>query len=376
MNREPVKDRPWKVLALVPALHNTSPGQRYRLEQWARHWPREAIDLTYVPFEDAALHDVLYQRGQMLRKAAGVGRGFLRRLRLLSHIRRFDLVYVFREAALLGPALLERLIHLAGVPMIFDFDDAVWVPYVSPTNRYWSYLKCFGKTATLCRLSAHVLAGNPYLADYARRVAADVSIVPSTIDTDLYPRPTAGAERSGPVTIGWTGSHSTVQHLDTIRPVLTRLRARMPFRLGVVGTNAYDLPGVDVNARPWNAASEVADLAHFDIGIMPLPDDEWSKGKCGMKLLQYMALGIPVVGARVGVNGDIIEDGVNGFLASNDDEWLDRLTRLIGDAKLRERLGRAGRETVEQRYSAHVWAPRVRAIFEEVGRLRATHANT
>jgi glycosyltransferase involved in cell wall biosynthesis len=365
-----------KVLALVPALFDTSPGQRFRIEQWSRHWPANAVELTIAPFEDAALHATLYQPGRTLTKARLLVQGLLRRFGLALRSGCFDLVYLFREAALLGPALVERLIAWRRIPIVFDFDDAVWVPYVSPSNKYFSYLKCFGKTATLCRISAHVLAGNPYLAEYARQHNANVSIVPTTIDTDLYQLPFAAPQRSNeaPVVIGWTGSYSTVQHLDTLRPVLSELKVRVPYKLSVVGTPQYELPGVKVDARAWKADTEVADLARFDIGIMPLPDDNWSKGKCGLKLLQCMALGIPVIGGRVGVNGDIIDDGVNGFLASSELEWTEKLTRLIEDPALRRTLGQRGQETVDQRYSAKIWAPRVQAIFDSV--LRGERAET
>jgi len=166
--------------------------------------------------------------------------------------------------------------------------------------------------------------------------------------------------------IGWSGSYSTVQHLDTLRSGLQRLAREVPFRLRVIGTPKYELDGVDVEALPWRSETEVADLQRMDIGIMPLPDDKWSKGKCGLKALQYMALGIPTICSPVGVNTDIIQDGENGFIAGGEDEWVDKLARLLRSPELRRRLGLAGRSTVEARYSARVQAPRVYRIFESV----------
>ncbi len=358
-----------RVLVLAPALYDTSPGQRFRMEQWARHLEGDGFEFTFAGFEDEALHRVLYERGRVLRKAALLTGAFGRRLRLLPRVRDYDLVYVFREAALAGPALVERLIARTGVPLVFDFDDAVWVPYVSPANHYLSYLKCFGKTATLCRISRHVLAGNPYLAAYAGRHSANVSIVPTTIDTEVYRvRPDGPPAPGAPVTVGWTGSYSTVQHLDLLRPVFAELRRRVPFRLVVIGTPDYRVDGVETVARPWRAASEVEELQQFDVGIMPLPDDDWSRGKCGLKLLQCMAVGAPVVGSPVGVNTDIIQDGENGFLAGTEEEWLDKLGRLIRSAALRKELGERGRRTVEDRYSARHWAPRVGEILASAAR--------
>lgn len=355
------------VLVLTPALYDTSPGQRFRIEQWARYLDKEGVQFTFVPFEDDSLHRILYQRGQLGGKALLMGKAFARRLALLPRVTQFDLVYLFREAALLGPSIVERLFVRSGVPMVFDFDDAIWVRYTSPANGWLSHLKCSGKTATFCRISQHVLAGNPYLAAYAARYNANVSVVPTTIDTDVYQvRPQDNDEGTPLVTIGWTGSFSTVQHLNGLRQVLVALRRRYAFRLLVIGTSAFELEGVEVLARPWAAESEVAELQHFDIGVMPLPDDEWSRGKCGLKLLQCMGVGVPVIGSPVGVNGDIIQHGINGFLARTETEWLEKLALLIEKPTLRAAMGLQGRRTVEERYSGQAWAGKVRNIFEQV----------
>ncbi len=361
-----------KVLVVAPAVPDTSPGQRFRIEQWAAHLRREGWTFTYEPFEDDELHRVLYQPGRKARKAALILKAFARRFRSLSRVRQFDVVYLFREGSLAGPPLFERLLAHTGVPVVYDFDDAVWVPYVSPANKYLSYLKCFGKTRTLCRISKHVMAGNEYLAEYARAFNSNVTVVPTTIDTDVYqPRSEPPAD-SCLVTIGWTGSHSTVQHLDTIRSALLKLRQRIPYRLTVIGTPHYHLDGVEVTAKAWSATSEVANLQQFDIGLMPLPDDDWSRGKCGLKLLQYMGVGVPVVGSPVGVNAGIIREGVNGYLAASEDEWVNKLTALARSADLRRTMGAAGRRVVECEYSAAVWVPRVREIFRRVARPHAS----
>jgi glycosyltransferase involved in cell wall biosynthesis len=282
----------------------------------------------------------------------------------MRFIKNYDVVYIFREAALLGPPLLERWIHHVGAPIIFDFDDAIFVSYRSPANGYLSYLKFAAKTRTICRIASHVMVGNPYLAEYARQVNDRVTIVPTTIDTDKYTVPAKKASR--PPVIGWTGSYSTVQHLDLLRGALERLAKQEPFRLRVIGTPTYQLSGVEVDAMPWRSDTELEDLAPIDVGVMPLPDDAWSKGKCGLKALQFMALGIPTVCSPVGVNTEIIQDGENGFIASSDDEWVEKLSRLLRSAELRGRIGRSGRVTVEHKYSAKTQAPRVYEILKSV----------
>jgi glycosyltransferase involved in cell wall biosynthesis len=354
-----------RILALMPSLFDTSPGQRYRFEQWDPLLRERGVDITYAPFEDEELHALVYQPGMMSQKLRLVTRALGRRLSLLRKVKDYDVVYILREAALLGPPIFERLIHQSGVPIVFDFDDAIFVSYRSPSNGYLSYLKFASKTKTICRISSHVMVGNPYLAEYARQVNDRVTVIPTTIDTEKYQVPPPKSS-SGPPVIGWTGSYRTVQHLDTLRGPLKKLAERESFRLRVIGTPAYDCPPVDVEAMRWRADTELEDLGAIDIGVMPLPDDKWSKGKCGLKALQFMALGIPTVCSPVGVNTDIIQDGENGFIAGTEDEWVDKLTRLLHSHELRQRLGHAGRVTVEQKYSAVTQAPRVYEIFKSV----------
>ncbi len=351
-----------KVLAIVPSLYDISPGQRYRIEQWEPLLAEKGVEITYAPFETAELREVLYQSGHTMQKIKRVMKSVRQRRKDLKNLKNFDAVYVFREAAVLGPAFFERKIHDSGIPMIFDFDDAIFTAYKSPSNGYLSYLKFPNKTANICRLSTHIMAGNPYLAEYSRQFNSAVTIVPTTIDTDKYQVPENRAANDIPV-IGWSGSHSTVQHLDTLRETLQELAKQAKFRLRVIGTPHYEIEGVDVEAMVWRSETETEDLRLIDIGVMPLPDDHWSKGKCGLKALQYMALGVPTICSPVGVNSDIIGDGVNGFLAGTKEEWIAKLKRLLESAELRRQIGAEGRRTVEEKYSAKVQAPRVFQIF-------------
>jgi len=349
----------------MPALYDTSPGQRYRLEQWEPLLRELGVEITYAPFEDEELHALLYKPGLLGKKLRLVTRNLGRRRSLLRQVKDYDLVYILREAALLGPPIFEKLIHQRRVPIVFDFDDAIFVSYRSPSNGYLSYLKFASKTKTICRLASHVMVGNPYLAEYALQVNDRVTVIPTTIDTEKY-RVTRRAEQNGPPVIGWTGSYSTVQHLDTLRGALKKLAERESFRLRVIGTPNYECAPIDVEAMPWRADTELEDLSAIDIGVMPLPDDRWSKGKCGLKALQFMALGIPTVCSPVGVNTDIIQDDENGLIAGTEDEWVDKLSRLLREAELRQRLGQAGRATVEAKYSAITQTPRVYEIFKSV----------
>ncbi len=354
-----------RVLALVPAVYDTSPGQRFRFEQWAPFLRHLGVQIAYEPFETDELHTVLYQRRCYWAKSRLALLAVARRISALKHIREFDVVYIFREAALLGPPIFENWVHRSNVPMVFDFDDAVWIPQTSGPNGKLVFLKCCGiRTRTACRNSAHVIAGNAYLAEFARQYNRKVTIVPTTIDVAKY------TLRQKPQTdvpvIGWSGSFSTVPCLETIRGALMRLARSRRFRLRVIGTAEYQLGGADVQASAWRADTEIDDLRAIDIGLMPLPDDAWCRGKCGLKALQYMGLGIPAVVSPVGVNSTIVKDGESGYLATTEEEWVRKLDLLLSSPELRQKIGAAGRLTVEQEYSAQVHAPRVFNIFASV----------
>ncbi len=353
-----------RVLAVVPSIYDTSPGQRFRIEQWEPLLRERGVEITYAPFEDAGLRSVIYEGGKVFAKIGAVTRNMRRRKLDIAPAGDFDLIYIFREAALLGPPWFERKLAKSGVPVVFDFDDAIFVSYKSPSNGYLSYLKFPQKTAEICRLASHVMAGNEYLADYARQKSARVTIIPTTIDTDKY-LPVGQTTESKTLTIGWSGSFSTIQHLDTVRDVLQELAKKENFRLRVIGAPIYKLLGVDTEALQWRSETELEDLSAIDIGLMPLPNEDWTKGKCGLKALQYMALGIPTICSPVGVNSTIINDGVNGFLADGKDEWVDKITRLMRSAELRQTLGAAGRKTVESQYSAKAIAPQVFEVFSQ-----------
>ncbi|MDD5543262.1 MAG: glycosyltransferase family 4 protein [Acidobacteriia bacterium] len=353
-----------KVLVWVPYPHDVAPGQRFRIEQWMPLLEQQGFQFTLSPFLTPEINAVLYQPGKTWEKVRLLTSALARRLREARHLQGFDAMFMSREASILGPALAERLLPHDTVPLVYDFDDAIFHRYVSPSNRYLSYLKFPSKTSTICRLAREVVVGNDYLRQYALQFNSHVTIIPTTIDPDLY-RPSSRLKPAGDkLIIGWTGSYSTIQYLSIIAPVLRRLRQRFDFRFRVIGVPKFEMDGVDVEALPWRSATEVDDLQPIDIGIMPLPEERWAKGKCALKALQFMALEIPTVISPVGVNRDVIHDGENGFLATADDDWVEKLSRLMGDAELRRRLGRAGRATVDASYSARVQAPRLAEVFK------------
>jgi glycosyltransferase involved in cell wall biosynthesis len=290
----------------------------------------------------------------------------LQQLARIATLRReWDIAFLFRELLPVGPPLLEWLLVRKGMPVIYDFDDAIFLPNVSEANRQLGWLKQPQKVGAICRMSTHVTVGNRYLQAYALRYTSQVSVLPTTIDTDWYTRKEGVAIRGQPV-LGWSGSLTTSQHLRTVLPTLHMLRQRYDFRLKVIGGEIGAVPGLEIECQPWREQTEVTDLQSFDIGMMPLPNDSWSRGKCGLKALQYMAVGVPTVASPIGVNSEIIQDGHNGFLATTEQEWVEKLSRLLSDESLRHALATEGRKTVEERYSAAVHVPHLLSILERV----------
>jgi glycosyltransferase involved in cell wall biosynthesis len=256
---------------------------------------------------------------------------------------------VYRAASIVGPAFIEPLLARYR-PVVFDFDDAIFMTDTTLANRRFGWLKFAGKTGTICRVSTHVVVGNDFLERYARRYNDRVTIVPSSVDTDLYTPMPSGQPR-GDVVIGWMGSSTSQAHLELHAEVLAAFAGRRGVEIRIVSDRPPQLPGIPVSWRPWSAARELDELRQFDVGIMPMPDDPWSRGKCAMKALLYMSVGAPAICSPVGMNRQVIRHGENGLLANTPAEWVAHIARLIDDVEYRRKLGMAARRTVEEGYS-------------------------
>lgn len=288
--------------------------------------------------------------------------GYVRRIADLLQARRFDAVWVQYEALPYFPGFAEQVLALTGAPIVYDIDDAIFHQY----DRHPSSLvrRMLGrKLVPLLRGASACLCGNAYLQSYAVRYCSNSNIVPTVVDTNYY-RPSHGARSSAPV-IGWIGSPSTWSYVEPLLPTLMPLLARYGVTMRVVGAGprARGIEGVD--AIEWAEANEVTDIQQMDIGIMPLPDESWARGKCGYKLIQYMACGLPVIASPVGVNREIVTPGRNGFLATDKGQWVQALERLIGDAELRRAFGNDGIGTIEARYSLRSQQKRVADALEQ-----------
>lgn len=284
--------------------------------------------------------------------------GWLRALQATVVAPQYDAVFVQKMPF---PPLLQELMVHQNPRLIFDFDDALFAAtrYYGPESWLVNQL----------RTSCLVLAGNTYLAEYAERFTRRTKLMPTPVDTDHYiPRAERGAA-DGPVRIGWIGSPSTRSQLELLRDVILRLGSTCPrVSLCVIGIATSRLEGMPIQYYPWTLETEVPRLQGLDIGIMPLEDTSFTRGKCGYKLLQYMACALPVVASPVGVNQEIVREGINGFLATDDAEWIAKLSLLIEDVQMRQRLGINGRRLVEEEYSYRVLGPQwVSAVQSVVG---------
>ena len=322
---------------------------RYRLGQYVPGLKREGIDLRIMPLLGDGYIKVTFSGGKY-----GVKRfigDYADRLTCLTGQSRYDLAIIQVELFPLLPGGIES--RLLRIPYIYDFDDAFFLKYRHKRFRRVSFL-LMDKFEPVISRAAAVLAGNHYLADYANQLNPATTCLPTVVDTDRYVR--LSVKRDDVFTIGWIGSPSTSVYLSALAPALAQLGREGPVRFVVVGGRCEAIDGVEVVNLPWEEATEVSLINTFDVGVMPLFDDEWARGKCALKLIQYMACGVPAVASPVGANLDVINDSC-GLLASDSDAWLDGLRRLKDDGALRRDMGVAARQRIEHFYSLRTALP-------------------
>jgi glycosyltransferase involved in cell wall biosynthesis len=351
------------VLFLTKYARNGA-SSRYRSFQYLPWLERAGIRCEVSPLFDEAYLDHRYTSGHG--HLGDFLRAALRRLAALISVRNFDLVVVEKEFLPYFPAIPERWLGLLGIPYVVDYDDALFHQY-DQHKIGWVRRLLGRKIATVMRGAQLVAVGNEYLADYARRAGAKrVEIIPTVIDLERYPQPLATLHPAATFTIGWIGSPATAKYLQMIAPALADICAGGMGRVRLIGSGPIDLPGVPLVVLQWDEATEVEAMQQFDVGIMPLPDEPWERGKCGFKLIQYMACGLPVVASPVGVNSEIVEPGVNGFLASTSAEWTQALQTLMNERDLCQNMGRTGRKKVEENYSLKVTGPRLAGLIKSI----------
>ena len=358
-----------RLLVICPYPEGVAAGQRLKFEQYYTNWRAAGIQVTVAPFMDMGLWRVLYEPGHRIAKAAGMLRGYLRRMSQIPLLFSHDTVFIHMWVMPLSGRLAERFVRAVTRRLIYDVEDNIIAARPPGTSRLRRVLAPLldrtRKVRFLIRRADTVIVASPYLVGPYAALAKNgaVELVSPSLDTArICPRADAAPANPVPL-IGWTGTFSSRVYLDLLADVLRRLAQRVPFRLRVIGNFDYALPGVDLDVVRWSAESEASDLQSLDIGIYPLIDDEWTRGKAGLKIIQYQAAGLPCVASDVPLSRAQISDGETGFLVSSDDAWLDRLEQLVRDADLRARMGKAARAKAQGLYSQAVIARRYRDIL-------------
>lgn len=356
-----------KVLYIVPHRLNRSPGQRFRCEHFIPYLEENDYEITYANLLTKWDDCHFYKRRNYILKLFILVKSYLRRAQHVRKAKHFDAVFIYREAFMLGTIRFEKKISKKKIPIIYDFDDAIWLNDVSEANKDLKWLKRPSKTGDICKLSSLVLVGNSYLARYAMQFNNNVKVIPTTIDTN-YHRSQKTSEHKNDVRIGWTGTSTTLKHLKILLPVLQKIKLKYgdAVKIRAIADEPIIHSDLEIENIQWTPHDEIERLDEIDIGIMPLPDDQWSKGKCGFKGLQYMAMGIPAIMSPVGVNTEIIEHGVNGYLASTPQQWEEILSTLIENPRLRQEKGEEGRKTICSKYSIQANKDKYLYLFDTV----------
>lgn len=342
------------------------PSSRYRVYQYLDFLRREGVHWKVSPAISGTGYAKVYNTHRLINKLPYFGLAVLKRLIDLTTVRKSDIVFLQKEVLPQAYPLIEGFIKKLNRKLVFDFDDAIFL--LPPKRRSLLYkFRYKNSIPRILTMSDYVIAGNEYLKRYALRFNGNVEVIPTSIDTETYF--VNKKEKKDKINIGWIGSRSTMFYLDRLRNVFTALAKRYNICLTVIGPGNYRVNGVETVTRPWRLEREISDLQGFDIGVAPLINDDWALGKCGCKIIQYMGMGIPAVASPVGIHRKIINDGVNGFLADSDEEWMEKLSQLIENEALRQRLGFMSRKTVEERYSVKVNGPKLLKILHKVNEM-------
>jgi len=360
-----------KMLVVCPFPQGVAAGQRLKYEQYFDKWRRDGWDIDVSSYMDMSMWNVVYRSGYFPQKVKGVLYGHVRRLRDLFRIPHYDLVYLFMWFTPFGTSIMERLVRALARRLVYDVEDNVFVDLLLPNhynpNKVTRLFKGPGKTRFLVRTADHVVTSSPHLNHFCMGIneRKSCTYVSSSVDINRF-RPATLYSNNKPVVIGWTGTFSSKIYLDMLTDVFRKLAVRTPFKLKIIGNFDYDLPGVDLEVVRWTPDNEVSDLQTFDIGVYPLPIDDWVLGKSGLKAIQYMAFGLPCVATDVGTTPLLITDRVNGRLVRTENEWLDALEELVRDADLRRRLGLQARRDAVAKYSLHTVARQYDEVLTNV----------
>lgn len=348
-------------MLMLPRYDSLGASSRLRMLQYIPALKAEGVEVDAAPLLDDRYVSDLYA-GKV--SPARILRAYFRRFRILRAAGNHDVIWLEKELFPRLPAWLEAWLLPRSTAVVADYDDAVFHRYDQHRSGLVRWL-LGRKIDRIMRRADLVIVGNEYLAARARAAGAKhVEWLPTVVDLNRYQQCEV-KETPGEVIIGWIGSPATAQYLHAVTPALAEVASRHAIRCVAIGARADQLSGTPFEAWPWSESTEVSMLHRFDIGIMPLPNAPWEQGKCGYKLIQYMACGLPVVASPVGVNSEIVQQDENGELAGSFAEWIQAIERLVADGDLRRRMGAAGRKRVEQIYSMQAQSDRLVALLRQ-----------
>lgn len=323
-----------RILFISPYPLGIAPSQRFRFEQYFSFLITNGFKIEHKPFWSNKTWDILYNKGKLFHKIFGLFSSIIKRYFLLFTIRKYDYVFIHREYSPVGlPIAVWIISKVLNKKIIFDFDDAIWIPNVSESNRLFNVFKVYKNTHRIIKLSYKASCGNEYLKLFAQQFNQNAIYNPTTIDTDDYHNKVRVINHEKFI-IGWTGSHSTVKYLEEVIPVIEKLEKEYDFDFHVISDFIPDWNLKSLKFIPWQKETEVENMLKFSIGLMPLVHDQWCEGKCGFKALQYMALGIPALVSPVGVNTRIVDHSITGFYCRNKHEWEMYIKKLLVDKDL------------------------------------------
>lgn len=335
---------------LIYPLH-TAPSQRFRFEQYFAGFELSGYNYSTNSFYDSKTYLNLYSGKNKPIQALRILFCFIRRCFHLFTLLSKDIVLIQRGAAPVGPPFFEWIIKfILRKKIIYDFDDAIWMSPQKKINPILSFLKSYNKVSKICKWADIVVVGNSYLLDYAKQFSRTVTLIPTVVDTEnkFFPLPYT----SGPIPIiGWTGSHTTLPYLEALEEVLFRVNSYHPFEMVIMANKPPKFKKLPYRFIQWSESLEAKALSEISIGIMPLPNDEWTKGKCGFKAIQYMALEKPAVVSAIGFNNELITNGVDGYLCNTDQDWEKNLLDLLSNPQKIESFGLNARKKIEKKYS-------------------------
>ncbi len=335
----------------VPYPVKVAPSQRFRVELFLPVLDENGYCYELLSFLDQNAWDVLYKKGNNALKAWGTLKGFFRGIRHLFLSIKADYVFLHREAASVGPPVFEWLLaKVFRKKIIYEYDDAIWIPGGEKISFIKKFLKATWKVRNICKWSYKVVGGNEFLCDYARKYNENVILIPTVVDTRYGHYKMKEQHSGGRIVVGWTGTHTTLHNLEEIEHLIPELKKELDFDFLIISNKPPDWK-FDFIFKKWEATTEQEDLLKMHIGVMPLKKGPWFEGKCGFKLIQYLACGIPAIASPVGVNGKIVHHGIDGFIAYNEEEWKSYIKTLIRDASLRKKMAEKGRTHMEKEYS-------------------------